>query len=105
MGAFDPLITYTKGSFIGKLIYICAFASKELMCRNGYGQYHPPPSYKCRADEADKVSRKAVITGATNIVLGGKSIIQSGEPYSLHPSPSFEVGRGGSMGADQQEQS
>ena len=83
--------------------YVWAFASKELMCRNGYGQYVPLTSFPCRADEEDKVSRKAVITGATNIVLGGKSIIQSGQPYSLHPSPSFEVGRGGSMGADQQE--
>ena len=92
MGAFDPLITYTKGSFIGKLIYICAFASKELMCRNGYGQYHPPPSYKCRADEADKVSRKAVITGATNIVLGGKSIIQSGQPSNPRSFYSSELG-------------
>lgn len=28
---------------------------------------------------SDKVSRKALIQGASNIVLGGKSIIQSGE--------------------------
>jgi dynactin-5 len=31
----------------------------------------------------DKVSRKAVITGATNIVLGGKSVIQAGQSLLL----------------------
>ncbi|ORX35807.1 trimeric LpxA-like protein [Kockovaella imperatae] len=47
MGAFDPLVTYEKGTYI-------------------------------ETDTGNKVSRKAVITGATNIILGGKSIIQSG---------------------------
>ncbi|ORY20638.1 trimeric LpxA-like protein [Naematelia encephala] len=47
MGAFDPLITYEKGTYI-------------------------------ETDTGNKVSRRAVIAGATNIILGGKSIIQSG---------------------------
>ncbi|WWC62063.1 uncharacterized protein I303_104652 [Kwoniella dejecticola CBS 10117] len=47
MGAFDPLITYEKGTYI-------------------------------ETDTGNKVSRKATITGATNIILGGKSIIQTG---------------------------
>jgi len=47
MGAFDPIITYDKSTYI-------------------------------ETDTGNKVSRKASITGATNIVLGGKSIIQAG---------------------------
>ncbi|RSH87281.1 hypothetical protein EHS25_003190 [Saitozyma podzolica] len=47
MGAFDPLITYEKGTYI-------------------------------ETDTGNKVSRKAVVTGAQNIILGGKSVIQTG---------------------------
>ncbi|KAK1924298.1 trimeric LpxA-like protein [Papiliotrema laurentii] len=47
MGAFDPVVTYEKGTYI-------------------------------ETDTGNKVSRRAVISGATNIVLGGKSIIQKG---------------------------
>ncbi|WVW84017.1 hypothetical protein I302_106044 [Kwoniella bestiolae CBS 10118] len=47
MGAFDPIATYEKGTYI-------------------------------ETDTGNKVSRKATITGATNIILGGKSIIQTG---------------------------
>ncbi|WWC89217.1 uncharacterized protein L201_004135 [Kwoniella dendrophila CBS 6074] len=46
MGAFDPIITYEKGTYI-------------------------------ETDTGNKVSRKASITGATNIILGGKSIIKN----------------------------
>ncbi|CAD6572151.1 MAG: hypothetical protein TREMPRED_000463 [Tremellales sp. Tagirdzhanova-0007] len=47
MGAFDPVITYEKGTYI-------------------------------ETDTGNKISRKAVITGATNIILGGKTIVQTG---------------------------
>ncbi|ODN82006.1 hypothetical protein L202_02333 [Cryptococcus amylolentus CBS 6039] len=46
MGAFDPIITYDKATYI-------------------------------ETDTGNKVSRRALISGATNIVLGGKSIIQT----------------------------
>ncbi|KAL1411584.1 Dynactin subunit 5 [Vanrija pseudolonga] len=46
MGAFDPVVTFEKGTYI-------------------------------ETDTGNKVSRKATILGATNIVLGGKSIIQT----------------------------
>jgi hypothetical protein len=53
------------------------------MVRNGYRQCDHFISFQFRADDQDKVARKAVITGATNIVLGGKSIIQSGQLESI----------------------
>ncbi|RSH86742.1 uncharacterized protein EHS24_005013 [Apiotrichum porosum] len=46
MGAFDPVQTFEKGTYI-------------------------------ETDTGNKVSRKATILGATNIILGGKSIIQT----------------------------
>jgi len=47
MGAFDPLVTYDKHTYI-------------------------------ETDTGNKVSRRASVSGATNIILGGKSIIHSG---------------------------
>ncbi|BEI86612.1 hypothetical protein CcaverHIS002_0608990 [Cutaneotrichosporon cavernicola] len=46
MGAFDPIITFEKGTYV-------------------------------ETDTGNKVSRKATILGAQNIVLAGKSIIQT----------------------------
>jgi len=43
MGAFDPLITYEKGTFIGTFCHrsLSALQMSELMFRNGYRQYDP----------------------------------------------------------------
>jgi hypothetical protein len=38
MGAFDPLITYEKGTFIGKLFLNECLGSKKLTDRDGYRQ-------------------------------------------------------------------
>lgn len=83
MGAFDPLVTYEKGTFIGELARACLMRAADGQKRTrAVGSCLPLRLVRrigC-PDEKDKVSRRAVITGATNIVLGGKSIIQSGQP-------------------------
>ena len=44
MGAFDPLITYEKGTFIGKyLLNSLNKVNQGLTVRNGHGQYDPLP--------------------------------------------------------------
>jgi len=44
MGAFDPLITYEKGTFIGKYLPISLnTVTQGLTVRNGHGQYDPLP--------------------------------------------------------------
>ena len=84
MGAFDPIVTYEKGTYIGETWTKTPFgAVTDMIPRNGHRQWAPFSSLAFLGLRAyitlDKVSRKAVIAGATNIILGGKSIIQAGK--------------------------
>lgn len=84
MGAFDPPLTYEKGTFIGGSFSFRLVDLELTTSRNRHWQSVTAATYpRAYADWADKVSRKATVVGATNIILGGKSIIQKG---SSHPA-------------------
>lgn len=85
MGAFDPVITYEKGTYIGEFI-IAQYRHWLIFITltetdTGSRSLREVYAVLNLTIVADKVSRKAVITGATNIILGGKSIVHAGASH------------------------
>lgn len=80
-GSLRHCHTLWQGSIHRWVLGTTPKAGAEAKYRNRHGQWDCQMNQewlKLINANLDKVSRRAVITGATNIILGGKSIIQTG---------------------------